>query len=99
MRKVIILCAGILVLGLTLGLTLGACGRKDNFDTSRGRGDAPIKTGGVDNTPKEVIQFPDRFSNVAHACDGHGHRIYVTTKSDESRFMVAIADSSCNTPG
>lgn len=72
---------------------LGGCSVKDQIDTSRGRGDAPVAN--VDNTPKEVVQFPDRFSNVAHACDGHGHRIFVTTKSDQSRFMEVIDDPSC----
>lgn len=72
---------------------LGGCSAKDKFDSRRGRGDAPV--GAVDDGRKEVIQFPDRFSNVAHACDGHGHRVYVTTKSDNSRFMSVIADPSC----
>ena len=70
-----------------------ACSAKDNFDTKRGRGDAGVSH--VDDSRKEVIQMPDRFSNVAHACDGHGHRIFVTTKSDNSRFMAVIADDSC----
>jgi hypothetical protein len=71
----------------------GACSIKDDIDESRGRGDASV--GSVDDEDKEVIQFPDRFSNVAHACDGHGHRVYVTTKSDQSRFMAVIDDESC----
>ena len=75
-------------------IVLGACSVKDRIDTSRGRGDSPVLS--VDNTPKEVTQFPDRFSNVAHACDHHGHRIFVTTKSDNSRFMAVIPDPSCN---
>jgi hypothetical protein len=70
-----------------------SCSVKDQIDTSRGRGDAPV--GNVDNTPKEVIQFPDRFSNVSEACDGHGNRIFVTTKSDNSRFMAVVKDDSC----
>lgn len=75
-------------------LFLGGCSVKNQIDTSRGRGDAPV--GNVDNTPKDVIQFPDRFSNVSEACDGHGHRVFVTTKSDNSRMMQVIADPSCN---
>lgn len=77
--------------------TLSGCavGKEiDKRNEKRGRGDAPV--GLVDDTKKDVIQFPDRFSNVAHACDGHGHRVFVTTKSDQSRFMVVIADDSCN---
>lgn len=78
-------------------LALAGCSAKDQFDTSRGRGDAGVKA--VDDTPKDIIQFPDRFSNVAHACDGHGHRVFVTTKSDSSRMMQVIADPSCGNPG
>lgn len=85
-----------IVVGTLLSAALlGGCAAKNAADTARGRGDAPIATGGVDNTPKEVVQFPDRFSNVADACDGHGHRIFVTTKSDQSRFMAVIDDASC----
>jgi hypothetical protein len=74
-------------------LVLSGCAAKDSLDDARGRGDAPV--GSVDDTRKDVIQFPDRFSNVSHACDGHGHRVFVTTKSDASRFMVVVADTSC----
>lgn len=74
-------------------LVLGGCSAKESFDEKRGRSDAPV--GSVDDTPKAVVQFPDRFSNVAHACDGFGHRIFVTTKSDQSRFMQVVADPTC----
>lgn len=76
---------------------LGACGVNDKLNDARGRGDAPV--GKIDDTPKEVIQFPDRFSNVSHACDGHGHRVFVTTKSDNSRMMQVIDDPSCGPQG
>jgi len=66
----------------------------DSRNENRGRGDAPV--GQVVDQPVDVIQFPDQFSNVAHTCDGHGHRVYVTTKSDQSRFMVVIDDPECN---
>lgn len=86
MRKAILAVPVIAVL-------VAGCGIKDEIDEKRGRGDAPVES--VDDQPKEVVQFPDRFSNVAHGCDGHGHRIYVTTKSDQSRFMAVINDESC----
>lgn len=82
-------------LGLGAVLALGGCGLVDEANEARGRGDAGVES--VDDTGKDVIQFPDRFSNVAHACDGHGHRVYVTTKSDTSRFMAVIDDPSCGT--
>jgi hypothetical protein len=82
-----------IVAGSLIVLALSGCAAQDKFNEKRGRGDAGV--GAVDDTKKEVIQFPDRFSNVSHACDGHGHRVYVTTKSDSSRFMAVIADETC----
>ena len=87
-KRVTVAVVGVVVLMLT-----GACGVNDKLNEARGRGDSPV--GSVDDTPKEVIQFPDRFSSVAHACDGHGHRVFVTTKSDNSRMMQVIDDPSC----
>ena len=73
---------------------LTSCGINDRLNESRGRGDAP--TAKVDDEPKDVIQFPDRFSNVAHACDGHGHRVFVTSQTDSGRQMEVVADESCD---
>lgn len=88
MRKFLTLAvlAGILGFG-------ASCGWNDARNEARGRGDAPVAF--IDDSPKEVIQFPDRFSNVSHACDGHGHRVYVTTKSDSSRAMFVREDPTC----
>lgn len=66
----------------------------DRNNERRGRGDADVAD--VDDSGAQVIQFPDRFSNVASKCDGYGHRIFVTTKSDSSRFMVVVDDPTCN---
>lgn len=74
------------------GLALGGA-IADKANEARGRGDSGISA--IDDTPKEVIQMPDRFPNVATACDHHGHRIYVTTKSDQSLFLAVIADPAC----
>lgn len=90
-RRVI---AGMMVAASVGASTFAACSTVDDRNTARGRGDAPVSQP-VDNAPKEVIQFPDRFSNVATSCDHHGHRIYVTTKSDQSRFMAVINDEGC----
>ena len=75
-------------------LAFTSCGVNDRLNESRGRGDAPI--GSVDDGAKEVIQFPDRFSNVAHACDGHGHRVFVTSQTDSGRQMEVVDDESCD---
>lgn len=87
MKRALVVVALMLLSSCSIGRAI------DKVNTDRGRGDAPV--GAVDATPKDVIEFPDRFSNVAHACDGHGHRVFVTTKSDQSRFMSVIADASC----
>jgi hypothetical protein len=71
-----------------LSLGLGAC---DNFNSSRGRGDAPV--GKFDDSAAEVINFPHKVANVAHKCDGHGHRIYSTTRE---ATVVVIDDPSCD---
>jgi hypothetical protein len=83
------------VAAILIVMTFGSCGWNDDRNEERGRGDAPV--GNIVDEPVDVIQMPDRFSNVAHACDGHGHRVYVTTKSDQSRFMAVIDDAACNT--
>jgi hypothetical protein len=88
MRKIAAAAACVVLLGL------GGCGVNDTRNERRGRGDAPV--GKVDDSPKEIIQFPDRFSNVSHACDGHGHRVFVTTQTDSGRQLEIIDDKSCD---
>lgn len=68
---------------------LAACGDDDE----RGTGDAPARRG--DDSPAEVLNFPDGFSNVAHKCDGHGHRVYVTTQNANGKQMAVVADPAC----
>ncbi len=68
-------------------MAMGAC---SSFDNARGRGDAPI--GPYDDSPAEVVNFPDKFANVAHKCDGHGHRIYSTTRQ---AAVTVIDDPTC----
>lgn len=77
------IAVGIAVLGLG-----GGC---NSFNSQRGRGDAPV--GKFDDSAAEVINFPDKFANVAHKCDGHGHRVYSTTRQ---ATVVVIDDPSCD---
>lgn len=58
--------------------------REDALDTARGT---------VDKTPPAVIAFNNRFPNVEHKCDGHGHRVFVTTRTRDP--LVVIDDPSC----
>lgn len=45
----------------------------------------------LDDRQKRAIAFPNKFANVATACDGYGHRIFVTTRD----FIDIVADPSC----
>ena len=72
---------------LALGLATTGC---NAVNDARGRGDAPV--GSKDDSAAEVINFPDQFANVAHKCDGHGHRVYSTTRQAPP---VVIDDPSC----
>ncbi len=77
-----------------LAIVATGCSVTDSLKESRGRGDAAVQS--VDDKPKEVIQFPDRFGNVAHGCDGHGHRIFITTRVEGVGVQMEIIDDpSC----
>jgi hypothetical protein len=43
----------------------------------------------VDRTPPGIFAMPDHYNNVASKCDGHGHRIYITSNKE------VIHDRSC----
>jgi predicted small secreted protein len=70
-------------------LPLAACG------TGEAGEDATPAGQSVDRKPAEVVAMPNNFSNVAHKCDGHGHRIYVTTNTDASRELFIVEDKTC----
>lgn len=76
--------------GLSLLLMLTGCGE---YNDKRGRGDAPVGT--VDRNAPETLNFSDRYSNVQHKCDGHGHRVYVSSRSENVGQMEIIDDPSC----
>lgn len=76
-----------IVPGLLSAVMLVGCSQ---YNDERGRGDAPI--GPFDDTPAEVVNFPDKYANVAMKCDGHGHRIYSTTRE---AAVTVIDDPSC----
>lgn len=74
------------VAGIAVTGALAVAGCTDTTPT----GDAP--TGAVDDTPAAVINFPDGYANVAHKCDGQGHRVYSTTRQAPP---VIVDDPSC----
>lgn len=61
------------------------------------RKDATTNGQRVDRSPAEVIAMPDAFRNVAHKCDGHGHRVYMGSTGDSGSGpqLYVIDDSSC----
>jgi hypothetical protein len=58
-----------------LALTVGC----SQWNDDRGRGDAPVADP-KDDTPAKVINFPDRFANIAFKCFGNAG-LYVTTRN------------------
>lgn len=91
MNKIKAIVAVLLLVGL-----LAACGSvpgTEDYNDKHGVGDAP--TGDKDDSKKAVIQFPDGFSNVSYACDGHGHRVYVTTQNASGKELEVIDDEAC----
>lgn len=75
---------------VALGLVVSGC---EGFKEQRGRGDAPVGRG--DDSPAEVLQMPDLFPNVAHKCDGHGNRVYVTQTKDTNALVIVPNQPSC----
>jgi hypothetical protein len=73
-----------------LALPFAACG-------ATARQDATTSGQRVDASAAEVIAMPDQFRNVAHKCDGHGHRVYMNSTGDSgtSANIFVIADPSC----
>ncbi len=67
------------------------------WNNAQGRGDAPV--GKIDSGTAEIMNYPDTYGNVAHKCDGHGHRVYTNTHGTNgettSSFIVVVTDPSC----
>lgn len=73
-----------------LALSLAAC-------STDARQDADTSGQRVDKSSAEVIAMPDQFRNVAHKCDGHGHRVYMNSTGDSgnSANIFVVTDPSC----
>ena len=51
----------------------------------------------VDRSPPDVYAMPDHYNNVASKCDGHGHRMFVTSNKDQAPSnLVVVSDESCS---
>ncbi|MFI6350174.1 hypothetical protein [Streptomyces sp. NPDC050560] len=92
--------------GCALLLVL-ATGCGDDYDETRGKGDAPVKGRHGDDTAVEVYNFPDGFGNLATKCVGPGKRGYTRTKAysqdsddDDPKFVPAheavVDDPACH---
>lgn len=84
------IATAVLAVGLS---TLAAC--DSNSKAVQQYNDAPT-TGHNDNSPAEIINMPDGFSNVAFKCV-NGHGIYVIFHQDKAYGAVAVVDhdSAC----
>jgi hypothetical protein len=70
---------------LALALALVACGgsdlsTEDAHDTVHRCASQAATSPCLDDSQKRAIAFANHFANVATACDGYGHRIWVTTR-------------------
>jgi hypothetical protein len=69
-------------------VALAGCGQKERVNAHQSRN--------VDRSPADVYAMPNFFNNVASKCDGHGHRVFVTSnKSNAPSNLVVINDPSC----
>jgi hypothetical protein len=89
-RPPVIGVAVILALAALVALAVFLPG--SDFKDRRGRGDAPVADRQGDDAPANVINMPDRFSNVAFKCWG-ANGIYVTT--DAVPPVVIADDPEC----
>lgn len=74
-------------LALTASLYAAACG----VGPDKSREDARDTTD-VDKSAAHIVAFNNHYANVATKCDGHGHRLYITTSSGR---VTVIPDPSC----
>lgn len=80
----------VIALGAAATLALAGCANPD-----KSRDDAQDTTV-VNHAAPEVVQFNNHYPNVETKCDGHGHRLFVTTHdSAVGRNVLVVFDPSC----
>lgn len=72
------------VLAIPVVLLLASCSDKSTEPFR----DAP-RAGESNDSPAQVINMPDGFSNLASKCDGP-NRVYTSYKGDENRTAIAV---------
>jgi hypothetical protein len=72
-----------------LAVLLAGCGTQSERVNAR-------EQTNVDRSAPEVYAMPNFYNNVASKCDGHGHRIFVTSNKEASPSNIfVIDDGSC----
>jgi hypothetical protein len=75
-------------LALFAALALAGCAQANH-----GTQDSPVDRTNTDNSPAQILNFPDGFFNVAEKCDHHGHRVYSNTR--DGAQVAVIEDKAC----
>lgn len=83
-----------IVLAAVVALT-SASGCVDDYNDERGTGDAPVAESPNRDAEAEIINMPNGFPNLATKCDGHGHRVYVATHTEQRQQIAVIDDEGC----
>lgn len=73
---------GVLVAGCNIGA-----------DPTKGFGDSGVDQQHLNKVPAAVIEFSDKYPDIEDKCDGHGHRIFVNTRS--SGYFTVLVDATC----
>ncbi len=86
-----------------LAVLLAACSSEATHASAPTKRDT-IQLTSTTKSPVEVIHFKSTGDNlypdVSDACDGHGHRVFVTayttgSSTDQATSLVVVADRSC----
>lgn len=76
-----------LVVTALVAVSLVGCAQK-----SHGFQDSPVNQKYTDNSPAQIINFPDQYFNVAEKCDHHGHMLYSNTRDSDTQIVNDLKD-------
>lgn len=77
-----------LLLAALAVVALAGCGAQKDHAFQ----DAPPDQKYTDNSPAQVINFPDQYPNAVMKCDHHGHLLYATTRDNRPLQVVPSKD-------
>lgn len=75
-----------LIGGAAVALLVAGCGQAERQNAHR------VPSGQIDRTPPQILSMPNYFNNVAVKCDGHGHRVFVTSNKDRAPSNIVVVD-------